>query len=234
MINPLRYVGDLNPALIGLFALCCAILAVNGWVRLRERRGDWGPGLPKVPPGVGYAPADLRSGTAPPMPEDPQERWLLGLAAPYVETAGLRHHRWSLVPAPCDDAWRRRLVIVADSWGVPRARAWRDAVAQLEEDIGQGPSAAQNPVRLAWLTANLAMLLRLGVAARFTSGHHARKRLRTAAEALHGQFSTWLDYGDALVTASEALTPGATTALRADLHRLYAAGGPWHEVGWPE
>ena len=123
VVNPLRYVGEASPALVGLLVLCCVIVAINGWFRLRERRGDWGPGLTRVSD-VGYAPVDLRPATLAPLPEDPHQRWLLGLAAPYVETEGLLHDRWSLVPAFCDDAWRRRLTLVARAWGVASARDW--------------------------------------------------------------------------------------------------------------
>ncbi len=132
-MNPARFArGEWSPWVAVILALAIVILAIVWWARRRERRGDWGPGLVNVAKASGYSPADLR-GSAPPSPVlDPYEAWLLGLAALYVEQAGLLHNRWSLVPAFCGDDWRRRLLGVAQSWGVVRANEWRSAVEGIE------------------------------------------------------------------------------------------------------
>ncbi|WP_110207226.1 hypothetical protein [Nocardioides daejeonensis] len=235
-MNPLRYVGaESSPWLLGVLALAVAILGVTGWARLRERRDVWGPGLHGTPSRAsGYSPADLRGALPRTVVEDPRERWLLGLAAPFVEQAGLLHERWSLVPAFCDEAWRRRLATVATGWRVSRAREWRHEVAVLEARLADSVHPAQ-PVDLRpWLVANLAMTLRLGVAARHTSAARARKRLERAATPLRGPITDWLGYGDAIVAALDQGGAGRAAELRADLRILYAADGPWHESSWPE
>lgn len=180
-MNPFRYLhGGWSPWLIALLALAAALLAIVAWLRHRERRGDWGTGLVGVRGQAGYSPADLR-GSAANVPSsaratrDPHEWWLLGLAAPFVEQERLLHDRWSLVPAACDDAWRRHLLTVASRWGVVRARDWKSIVADLEEQLAASRPSDRGWVDIRpWLVARLAMNLRLGIAARHTSGRRAR------------------------------------------------------------
>lgn len=236
-MNPLRYLGEWSPGLIGVFALCIAILLAHGWFRLRERRGDWGPSLARIAPAAGYAPADLRADAASTPVRDGTDRLLLGLAAPFVEAAGLLHDRWSLVPAFCGEDWRRRLAAVAEQRGVVRARDWKASAAALEQalhglDAGDLDDAERALLR-PWLVANYAMLLRLGVAARHTTGRRARERLARAALPLRTHHADWLSFGDAFIAAAERIQPGGTTDLRADLRRLYAPDGPWAETAWP-
>ncbi|MEZ5085940.1 MAG: hypothetical protein R2722_06725 [Tessaracoccus sp.] len=220
--------------LLGFLALLVLILAVNGWGRARERRGDWGPGFTGTPLKNGYLPADLRSSAPATIVESPEERWLLGLAAPFVEQAGLLHDRWSLVPAFCDEAWQRRLAAVAGQWGVRRGKDWKAAVADVEQRLATLNSHADAPDLRAYLTARLAMLLRLGVAARFTDAPGARRQLTQAARPLRKRYSDWLGYGDAIVAATNGLAPETTINLRADMRTLYADGGPWKHLSWPE
>jgi hypothetical protein len=73
------------------------------------------------------------------------------------------------------------------------------------------------------------MLLRLGVAARYTTAPRARARLRTAAAPLRAQWRDWGAYGDAFLGSFFA---GAPPALRASVQMLYAEGGPWHDRRW--
>ena len=271
-MNPIRYVqAEWSPWLIAVLVLCAAIVAVALWARRRERLDRWGPGLLGVQQTAGYSPTDLRGAVVVAPVADPEDRWLLGLAAPFVEQAGLLHERWSLVPAFCDGEWRRRLVAITGGWGTVRARDWRHRVEAVEQQLRALPSPGVSPdassarggaVRTSgpidmsgairtsgafggpdgspgspdlrpWLVANLAMLLRLGVAARHTSAPRARRRLADAAAPLRAGYGDWLGYGAAVVAAAEGLQPGRTTDLRADLRTLYAPDGPWHETTWP-
>lgn len=247
-MNPARFArGEWSPWIIGILALAIVLLAIVWWARRRERRGDWGPGLQNVAMARGYSPADLR-GSAPPSPVlDPYEAWLLGLAALYVEQAGLLHNRWSLVPAFCGDDWRRRLLGVAQSWGTVRANEWRIAIANIELQLSQEPggegatrsgpegdAATTGEADLRpMLVARLAMLLRLGVAARHISAGKARHRLATAAEPLRDSYGDWLSFGTALIEVEARASSRGTLDLRADLRMLYAQSGPWHETAWP-
>lgn len=232
-MNPVRFLREeWSPWLVGLFALAVAILAIVLWARARERRGDWGPGLLGVPEAVGYAPADLGADAAATPVADARDRWLLGLAAPFVEQAGLLHDRWSLVPAPCDDAWRRRLTAIAAAWGVTRADRWKREVREAELGLGESQASPGWADPRPWQVARLAMLLRLGVAARHTAAPRARRRLERAAAPLRADYRDWLGYADAFVSGAELFQPGRTVELRADLRTLYAVGGPWHDVAW--
>lgn len=223
--------------ILGIVALA---LGIALWARIRERRGDWGPGLVGVSRQPGFSPADLRRGIERSTVEDPRERWLLGLAAPFVEQAGLMHERWSLVPAFCGDEWRRRLFDVANPWGAVRAKDWRQRAAVLEAELlaltaaraGLGEAGAASPDPRPWLAANLAMQLRLGVAARHVSAPRARARLEAAAAPLRADYRDWLGYGNAIIEAAEQLRFGSAVDLRADLRTLYAPDGPWAEVEW--
>lgn len=232
-MNPLRFIsGEWTPALVGLLVLAVLILLVNGWFRRRERRGDWGPGLAGVTRTAGYSPADLRRADDAVEVQDAGERWLLGLAAPFVEQAALRHDRWSLAPAFCDDAWKRKLAAVAGGRGVVRAREWKRAVAHLERQIAEvSPQPRQADLR-PWMVAELAMLWRLGVALRHTNGRIARQRVEQFALPLREQYSDWLGYGDAFLAAAEVAMPGQTIPLRADVRTLFAPGGPWVRPSW--
>ena len=233
-MNPARFArGEWSPWVAVILALAIVILAIVWWARRRERRGDWGPGLVNVAKASGYSPADLR-GSAPPSPVlDSYEAWLLGLAALYVEQAGLLHDRWSLVPAFCGEDWRRRLLGVAQSWGVVRANKWRSAVEGIEQQLSRGTGGEGAADARPMLVARLAMLLRLGVAARHISAGKACRRLVTAAEPLRDSYSDWLSFGTALIEVETRASARGTLDLRADLRILYAQGGPWHETQWP-
>ncbi len=245
-MNPLRYArGEWGPWAIGLLLVAVAILVVTAWTKRRERLGEWGPGLAGMGATAGFSPADLRGTGTPGRVNNAEDRWLLGLAAPFVEQAGLLHDRWSLVPPFCGEDWRRRLLAVATAWGAVRARHWRRQIAVVEYELKTIgiPAASSAPARRAeargeadlrpLLIAELAMLLRLGVAARHTSAARARKRLLTATTtvSLQTAYSDWLGYGDAITTTTSR-DPARAANLRADLRTLYATDGPWHEIGW--
>lgn len=247
-MNPVRFArGEWSAWVIAILALAIVILAIVWWARRRERRGDWGPGLLNVAKTRGYSPTDLRGSAQASPVTDPFEAWLLGLAALYVEQAGLLHDRWSLVPAFCGEDWRRRLLGVSQSWGVVRANEWRTAVASIEQQLsretrGEGGAESTTEVDTTstgevdarpMLLARLAMLLRLGVAARHISAGRARERLATAAEPLRDTYSDWLGFGTALIDTEARASSRGTLDLRADLRMLYAKGGPWHEIQWP-
>lgn len=104
--------ADTVPLILAI-AFLILVVVVYVWGRARERSGDWGPGLKAKPIRDGYLPADLRATAAATRVDGAEDRWLLGLAAPFVEQAGLLHDRWSLVPAFCDEGWHRRLAAVA-------------------------------------------------------------------------------------------------------------------------
>lgn len=238
-MNPVRFArGEWSPWIIAILALAIVILAIVWWARRRERRGDWGPGLVNVAKARGYSPADLRGSAQASPVLDPYEAWLLGLAALYVEQAGLLHERWSLVPAFCGEDWRRRLLGVAQSWCTVRARDWRAAVAETEHRLSREmrgskrSEEAGDDLRVR-LVARLAMLLRLGVAARHISAGRARRRLADAAEPLRDSYSDWLSFGTVLIEAEARVSSRSTLDLRADLRMLYAPDGPWHGIGWP-
>ncbi|MEJ1087123.1 hypothetical protein WDU99_02195 [Microbacterium sp. Mu-80] len=230
-MNPLRLIRDDWPlaVLAAVLLLCGLLLAVAAWARRRERRGDWGPGLVGIRTDLdGYSPADMRATVNRTPVDDPQERWLLGLAAPFVEPVGLLHDRWSLVPAFCSDAWKRHLAVVAERWGVTRADAWKRETARAEQHLAD----AADPLAV-WTLSSFAMLLRLGVALRHTSGTRARERLRVAAAPLRERHSDWLGFADDWIAAAEIARPGRTAELRADVRTLFAEDGPWHDPGWP-
>lgn len=135
-MNPVRFArGEWSPWVIVIIALAMILLAIVWMSRRRERRGDWGPGLVNVAQTHGYSPADLRGTARAFTVADSYEAWLLGLAALYVEQAGLLHDRWSLVPAFCGDDWRRRLLGVAQSWGTVRGNEWRGSRAAAEPRV---------------------------------------------------------------------------------------------------
>ena len=247
-MNPVSFSrGEWTSWVIVIIALAMILLAIVRWSRRRERRGDRGPGLVNVAQTHGYSPADLRGSARAFTVADPYEAWLLGLAALYVEQAGLLHDRWSLVPAYCGDDWRRRLLGVAQSWDAVRGNEWRGSVAALEQQLnresaaGRTQSAESSGVAAAapdvdarpMLVARLAMLLRLGVAARHVSAGQARRRLATAAAPLREDCGDWLGFGTALIEAETRASSRGTLDLRADMRMLYAPGGPWHEVQWP-
>lgn len=236
-IAPFRFGGvdSLLPVLIvgAVLALCLGVVL---FARRLERRGDWGPSPTHATVGQGYSPADLRGGRTTTLVADPVERWVLGLAAPYVESAGLLHDRWSMVPAFCDAAWRRRLAEVVASWGVGRSVDWNAAVEQAENALVPLRSAGRVPdadAACAVTLARLGMLLRLGVARRYTTGAKARSRLRTAASPFRDRFGDWRRFGDAFLSGVAAFTPATITDIRADVRMLYATGGPWHDGAWP-
>lgn len=237
-MNPLRYIdGSWSPWLIGLVIACIGIVVWNAFLRRRERRGDWGPGpAPASPSPEGYSPVDLRGpgarGRGVSRSQSPEDEWMRGLAAPFVENAGLLHERWSLVPAFCDAAWRRRLGAVIDQWGASRAPAWRRAVADAEARAAAASDQSDPVAAQTLAVARLAMLLRLGVAARHTTGAAARRRLRSAGAGLTTATGDWLAFGDAFLRAYAAVGPRATE-MRADVRGLYAADGPWHDPAWP-
>ena len=217
--------------IVGVVIVAVVILAVAAWGRSRERRDEWGPGLAGVVPSTGYTPADLRDPHATASVDDPTERWLLGLAAPFVENAALLHDRWSLVPQECGDPWKRHLLGVATRWGVTTARAWAAKVDEAEARAVEAPGPGELDSR-PYAVAMLAMLLRLGVAARHTSTTQARRRLTAAASPLRDDYRDWLSYGDAVLAVLEAARPGGIADQRADLRTLYAPGGPWHDPVW--
>ena len=245
-MNPLRFArGEWTPWILAILALAIVILAIAWWARRRERRGDWGPGLANVAKARGYSPADLRGSAQASPVLDPHEAWLLGLAALYVEQAGLLHDRWSLVPAFCGDDWRRRLLDVAQSWGTVRSDDWSNRVANVEQQLSRELGSEQTASSglegdtdgeidpRPMLVARLAMLLRLGVAARHISAGKARHRLAATAEPLRDSYGDWLSFGTALIEAETRSSSRGTLDLRADLRILYARGGPWHETQWP-
>lgn len=205
------------------------------WIRRRrEKRGELGPGLKDtIFEPMGYLPADLRHGVAPTPTRNAEDRWLLGLAAPLIEGAGMLHDRWSPVPARTNAAWNRHLREVATLYGVVRSRGWKREVAQLEISVASIPAGAEGDPTRAWLVAHLAMLIRLGVALRHTTARSARARLRAAAAPMRTRFADWYRYGDAFIQGAEWFRPGRTFDLRADTRLLYAEGGPWHDPAWP-
>lgn len=223
VLSPVRHIpGEWSPWAVGILLVCIVVLLVAARSRRQECRGHIGPGLLRDDAEGGYLPADLRGAAIEPPVADAEERWLLGLAAPFVETEGLLHHRWSLVPAPCNRLWQRRLTVIADRWGVGTMRAWTARTDEAQRALRQGRAQVRD-------LAVLAMLLRLGVAARYTTGPRARVRLRAAAAPLRTRGLDWRSYGNAFLDEANTAAPAL---LRANVQALYNEGGPWHDPRW--
>lgn len=224
-MNPLRNIREFDPVFLALaVTVCVGILAIVWWSRRRVARGEWGPGLTKDI-GSGYTPKDLRR-TAAATPRRDDDRWLLGLAAPLVEQARMLHDRWSLVPASADAEWMRQLRLTAEAWRITRRPDWVRTLADVEASLREGTLAADDPRRVV-RTASFAMLLRLGVALRYTDARAARRRLAAVAAPLRAVYGDWLSYGDAYLEGRPGGRAAASIDQRAELRLLYADGGPW-------
>ncbi|MFV0375517.1 hypothetical protein [Microbacterium sp.] len=236
MSSLIEAVQDLPASVLVPAAFTLVGTVIGLWIRRRrEKRGELGPGVrDTILEPLGYLPADLRHGVAPTPTRSAEDRWLLGLAAPFVEGAGMLHDRWSLVPARTNAAWNRHLREVATRRGVVNSRDWKRQVKRFEIGLADIPGSAEGDPLRAWEVAHLAITLRLGVALRHTTARSARARLAAAAAPMRTRFADWYRFGDAFVQAAEWLLPGRTYDLRADTRLLYAEGGPWHDPAWPQ
>lgn len=243
-MNVTRYLREeSDPVLIGLIVVTAALLLAVWVLRRQEARTERRARRSGDRGGNGYSPADLRpfipSGVAATadrpgdLPDDPHERWLLGLAGPFVEPAGLSHATWDLGVQDSPEH-HRHLARLLEQSGVRTRADWEREVAALESSApwsAPWTAAADDPSP--WTAARLAMVLRLGVAAGHTTSATARRRLESAASDLRRRYTDWFGFADAFLAAAERLSPGEAPTLRATIRVLYAPGGPWSDVSWP-
>ncbi len=221
---------ELDVGLLVLLAVLLAVALVGGVLTRRRERAEQGQHG-----GRGYTPADLRplAPTTPRTRPAPEDAWLLGLAAPFVEAAGLMHDRWELTPEPRDVAWERQL----DRWlaqnDVVTRESWVRIVRELEWAITHERPEPDEVDHRPWLVARHAYLCRLGSAAGHVGTEESRTRVHSAASILRADVTDWFGFADAFLASATGTDPTSVPAWRATVRRLYAPGGPWADVAWP-
>ncbi|MGG5752286.1 DUF1266 domain-containing protein [Zafaria sp. Z1313] len=220
---------------VGLLLMLGLLFAALRW--MNSGHAKYGPDPDRG--GSGYSPADLRPLEPRPLdgPSDARERWLLGLAAPFVELHGLHHGAWALAPPGPDAAWERRLGEVVDAAGARGHGGWRALLDRARTEYDAAASTGglpPDPAGLAWAAARLAFVYRLGVAAGHLEEEQARQGTQVPASGVVRVFGDWLAFGDAFTSGVEGFgTMQDRMRLKAYTRALYGPGGPWEEPAWP-
>jgi len=177
----MRYVNDeLNPWVIGGLLAFAALCSLIVWWDKRRKLRDPDRG------GSGYTPTATFVPSAPepdPHPLDPDERWLLGFAAPQAVIRGANPFEWNPGSDFADPEWPAEL-----------------ARAEGAQRLATTPQArAAAAVEAAWW-------IRVAVASGQLRAEEARERTRLVGDAARRDADDWFAFGD-LLGEREGLTP---------------------------